>query len=480
LILILLFLGVFGEHKKIGDEAFKRFIESDKRRLIFFRDSLGYDIINQDILFFSDQISSFQLTYGDFSGLSGDHTINPLSLIFQLKNNSSKMSKTLKEQLDAIMSGKNAASDLDLSLIDIVYPFRAIFDKSHFYAPKISIKNQLVGLDELMIENLRNEYYNVLDKTLKDLLTIESVKKYAILNLIALDMIYYAGFLYTQPELFNKAQALDLIKTAFLFNAFADHFLQDAFSSGHLLVKRSYLTALDNKGRHDFYGRVGLNVSNEHESWKAYGDNNMANSSDFLENAFTANFNSIMDLWNTFEQSRNNLNQDSPLRLYAESKEKADWLYTNFSSFKLWPNPEKIAEQDLGNSRNGAIYSIGTTYLSANKEVYPLFKMALGVIGEVPEKDVLEKESLSFTSIFFSTTILETQFKTSFGLEKLFQEAFRFSLGYSNILSDHTLLLGTGFDYKPISSSFGFNLDLSAYSNFSYIKPAINLTLSWY
>lgn len=67
---------------------------------------------------------------------------------------------------------------------------------------------------------------------------------------------------------------------AYMTNAFADHYLSDLFSSGHLRVPRQQLHALLigvadfwSKDMHDEDSLLGLNVSNKAgDAWQAYGD----------------------------------------------------------------------------------------------------------------------------------------------------------------------------------------------------------------
>jgi hypothetical protein len=77
-------------------------------------------------------------------------------------------------------------------------------------------------------------------------------------------------------------QALALLQTAYAMNAFADHFLSDLFSAGHIREPRRqiYQTAnvgvtanLCAKGMHDEDCKYGLRVANRlGNTWRAYGD----------------------------------------------------------------------------------------------------------------------------------------------------------------------------------------------------------------
>ncbi|VVO24982.1 phospholipase [Pseudomonas fluorescens] len=72
------------------------------------------------------------------------------------------------------------------------------------------------------------------------------------------------------------------LELAYAMNAFADHFLTDLFSAGHLRVPRKQLAAvvtpsdlgsLITRFMHDEDSKFGLNVSNARgDKWRAYGD----------------------------------------------------------------------------------------------------------------------------------------------------------------------------------------------------------------
>ncbi len=80
----------------------------------------------------------------------------------------------------------------------------------------------------------------------------------------------------------DPTQAKALLTKAYAMNAFADHFLSDLFSAGHIREPRRqiYMTAnvgvtanLCAKGMHDEDCKYGLRVSNAMgDTWRAYGD----------------------------------------------------------------------------------------------------------------------------------------------------------------------------------------------------------------
>lgn len=80
----------------------------------------------------------------------------------------------------------------------------------------------------------------------------------------------------------HATQDLQRLELAYAMNAFADHFLSDLFSSGHLRVPRKLLAqavtpsdlgSLISRFMHDEDNRFGLKVRNgQNEQWRTYGD----------------------------------------------------------------------------------------------------------------------------------------------------------------------------------------------------------------
>jgi hypothetical protein len=83
------------------------------------------------------------------------------------------------------------------------------------------------------------------------------------------------------------AQQVQALQHAYAQNAFADHFLSDVFSSGHMRTPRqalyghttpSALGSLLARGMHDEDCKYGLTVHNERgDTWVAYGDKQLMN-----------------------------------------------------------------------------------------------------------------------------------------------------------------------------------------------------------
>jgi hypothetical protein len=110
----------------------------------------------------------------------------------------------------------------------------------------------------------------------------------------------------------DPAQAKALLTKAYAMNAFADHFLSDLFSAGHIREPRRqiYQTArvgvtanLCAKGMHDEDCKYGLRVSNAMgDTWRAYGDKRYFDTVDLQNKALvdTAVQASATEIFNAF------------------------------------------------------------------------------------------------------------------------------------------------------------------------------------
>jgi hypothetical protein len=88
----------------------------------------------------------------------------------------------------------------------------------------------------------------------------------------------------------KTSQDKKLLEQAYAMNAFADHFLTDLFSSGHLRVPRKEIAAavtpsdlgsLITRFMHDEDSKFGLKVRNDNgDQWRAYGDKRYFDSGD--------------------------------------------------------------------------------------------------------------------------------------------------------------------------------------------------------
>ncbi|PHH64672.1 hypothetical protein CDD81_4113 [Ophiocordyceps australis] len=108
------------------------------------------------------------------------------------------------------------------------------------------------------------------------------------------------------------------LEYAYAMNAFADHFLQDSFSAGHLRTPRRGLHGTIpivwddadwcSKKMHDEDCAIGLNVTNKHgsKSWRAYGDKQLLQDAnrDNLEQCSKAVQQSANEVWTAWSEKK--------------------------------------------------------------------------------------------------------------------------------------------------------------------------------
>lgn len=393
--------GLFGEHKQIGDEAFKRFA-SDPAVAALLRETLGMKVYGRDLALpsslqgltrrYDGVWALFQtetagappgFTYGDMTGLSGDHSSDPLMLLQGLTDRSSlfldsppakyatlvpQMIERLVEHLHALQQGLRSAENWQLDYIALSGE-----DQSHFLRAGLSFREHLQGIDRPMIELMRRYVaglYETRDELIDSLFHANAISKYTLLHLLALEFFKQAGQDIDSDEPEARQAAVDNIRRGFLFNAFADHYLQDGFAAGHLVVVRSASRGFDNNGTHNYYNRIGLRVGNSAESWLTFGDNFYDTATVRL--ATDANVRSLRELWLQFQQARQQMRGHDPDADFPESlldsllrEPPADLpaiLVDRLVAFRALPIPFSRNALDtvarFANSRNGMFYGL--------------------------------------------------------------------------------------------------------------------------
>ncbi|MBC9909975.1 hypothetical protein [Chitinophaga varians] len=271
-----LFAYNYGEHKLIGDAAFLRFLKSlpdnNKAQLLSYLDIRSDDQGRYYFGTFSGPDQS-RISYGVLNGLSGDHERNPLLLEEQLHYQHSVMERIIKLHDHYIEMGYTAAPDGKLSKLDFSYALKAAVNLSHFYEYRKGFPEQLRHFNKASVRLCQKPA--LVDSIFKKLGRTNAINMYVTLHVLAIDLAEQSGLLSRQ----NEETSQQLLFYAMLFNAFADHFLEDAFSAGHLVVNRTIFESItNNKSLHDFYSANGCTVVNRKgEIWHAYGDGQFNN-----------------------------------------------------------------------------------------------------------------------------------------------------------------------------------------------------------
>ncbi len=262
------FAGKYGEHREIGNRGFnlamQKLISSHALGdsldvLKFFQENLGitYDAIANKYVINSVTFPPNLIAYGELTGLSGDHSSDPLSLEENLRYEFSKVNKIVRMHDKAKEDFGVAADDVDIFNIDFTYGLLAVVDESHFYDYGRSFEAQIRDVQKKHIRLL--ELPKNVEQVFDELEKTNSIAKYITLHSVALDFAGYAGYYFDK----DIRRSNKLLHYALLYSAFADHYLQDAFAAGHLAVHRTIFGAvIDNKQIHDFYNEAGLKVFN--------------------------------------------------------------------------------------------------------------------------------------------------------------------------------------------------------------------------
>jgi len=336
--------GVFGEHKKMGDKAFVRFLAANPNARGQLGSILGcqpftgtnealipittttYPFLNRsdyDSLLMIFQKDGIGITYGDLTGMSGDHSVDGFQLFDMFASQwlyGTDGMKTVSEldanfmtnfrlHLAAINSGERSASPFDFS-----YIFLAFEDQSHFHYINESIRREFEDLDPLLLRQLFQDMAidpsscrkSVIDR----LFQTNAAAKYALLHTLGLHMASLAGSMlnsFTSMHVENdpdsKNAVASMLRLGLLMQAFGDHFLQDMFASGHLVTHNQHAFlpyGLDMKAIHDHYNRVGVDVviPATGQSLHLLGDDSMG---DETINAGVVAVNaSLTEFWTTF------------------------------------------------------------------------------------------------------------------------------------------------------------------------------------
>lgn len=260
----------YGEHKAIGDRAFARFIAGLQAGNQVLPAYMDFEkVAEDDYLLTGFAAGNTAITYGVLNALSGDHESNPLLLEEQIRNSKSVIHKIIALHNQYLELGYTAAPDGKLAKLDIRYALFAASNLSHFYEYNKTMAQQLRHFDTALIRLCQSPglvagIFKKLDRT-------NALNMYVTLHGVAMDLAEQGGSLARQGR---SAEARTRLFYALLFNAFADHFLEDAFAAGHLVVNRSVLASFtNNKALHDFYCEHGCTVTNSKgEVWHAYGD----------------------------------------------------------------------------------------------------------------------------------------------------------------------------------------------------------------
>jgi hypothetical protein len=247
--------GAFGEHKIIGDRASIASLNElshQQFKLPVLQNDSGVLVI--------EFAPGKMLTYGELSALAGDHSLNITDLERRLRSAESNLYEVLDVQHRAMHEGHYAASNMAVLGVDFDYLPLAINNFSHFYEFGKTLDEHLQAFSFEILEDILLGRERPVERS-------NALAKYAMLHAAAMILAERSVHL---PE----RQRTAMLQRALVINAFADHFLQDAFAPGHLVLKRTAFGSLTTDLQlHDYYNRAGLMVTNlRGDVWRAFGD----------------------------------------------------------------------------------------------------------------------------------------------------------------------------------------------------------------
>ena len=283
----------YQEHKLIGNTALwntynwlkkQPFFESQDALNTFLLEYLNIEVDSNSLTFSKLSSPPNKITYGDLNGLSGDHDQDPLTISENLKYRFSILNRIVLIQNEFGGRFYTNAQDKLLFKTDNNYGFLALINYNHFYHYGEPLRRHIESVEKKNILDLMQPQH--LDEVIQKLNRSQSLNTYITLHCAALLMAEQAGEYYRFNE---KEKCEAYLFYAVLFNAFADHFIEDACAAGHLVVNRSYLgSIINNKPLHDFYNAIGLNVVNmQGYVWKAFGDDHMLKEPSVRDTAHT-------------------------------------------------------------------------------------------------------------------------------------------------------------------------------------------------
>lgn len=271
----------YAEHRKIGDRAMSLMPRYLVENGIFddeaTADKTLLTLLNMSHMQDSHAYAMNELTqlpnivtYGTLCGLAGDHVENPLLLETGLQTHFSKTNRTLALETKAMEEFLTGASSKELLDINLAYGILAIKDLSHFYAYGKSMNDHLKMIDVDLIRRLSHP--SEVNAIFGKLNNLPSMSKYFCIHIFAMHLAQEAG---KEMRKGDQEMASNLMFYATMYEAFAEHFLQDSFASGHQMVRRGFsATAVsNNKSLHDFYNTIPVQTANmKGQTWSAYGD----------------------------------------------------------------------------------------------------------------------------------------------------------------------------------------------------------------
>ncbi len=545
----------YGEHKFISDQAFNKSIAIDPNRSAIWYKMLELNPTQQRASVLNFPTQSLQsITYGDISAASGEYEKEVRQLFYMLVRkypqywtcwdarslSSAKTDSGLIEKIKHHYKVEKMSMNKDDAYNDVNIMFA---DGSHFAMENIShfadfgsthtISDELSNAVQRLVvipegrfnsmleyQIARQIFYRGVNINAPDwrlnisqvdsfLVTIQKeniASKYCIFHTVSLQFADWAGIEFAKKT--NPEKAALLMQLSFLFNAYADHFLQDAFAGGHLVVKRKDLKNFNGKGAHDYYNKEGIQVDNVDVSpWIAYGDGYLDTNQINYQKVLQASINSINDVWSRFIQHTRYPSSATMLEELHDKSEKqiVAMFMRQYTAMRVIPLPVELGQVDFISSRNGLF--VGSTISTPKLFASNLFPDADFYVGfgknfwYGANSRMKHKESnlwlgCSVSYGWFSPTnktaplgLARISLFESIWLNAIVFDPFSFRFiqlnnaatdsKYANnfMARNHLFSIWNpsfGYEYKSIESKFSFSARLN------YLELASNQQKNWY
>jgi hypothetical protein len=355
---------VYNEHKSVGEKAFRRFVETLVQEGAFPSTQAAYGFFSEPLSARVDEESDALcftrlshppnlVSYGVLNALSGDYDASLFSLAEALTFRYSAANQIIHLQDSSLARFRDGPPYSEIVKIKPDFAYLALVNKSHFFSYGDSLEDHVLEFEKRDLELLRSPKNGW--AVFKGLNASNLVRVYLTLHSFALHLSREAGACAGS----DKARSSNLLSYAFLFNAFADHFLEDSFAPGHMVVNRTIFGGfIDNKALHDFYNKAGLEVMNlRGDVWRSYGDHLLfrdpskwktAESYDGLAfsempeaaaRAVEAVTQSILEVWRAYGQGRRGEGADVLARIPDDPERLQGFFLGEFKALSLMPLP---------------------------------------------------------------------------------------------------------------------------------------------
>ncbi len=211
---------------------------------------IGYeDRLTEAVIDATQSTNPQFLDYASWSAIGGDHSCSPENLLYNvLETNWILKVADVAAQLKIDIADSETRSEHINSIRDSDIKFQRVDPE---YATRAGSNNAHFLLARPKVETNAREYITA---CLKVGVELNALSVYALFHVSALQKVARLS-----QESLTSEERSALILSALADEAFALHFLQDVYASGH--VAGTWGDASQRKGTHDYYNEKGLEVT---------------------------------------------------------------------------------------------------------------------------------------------------------------------------------------------------------------------------